>query len=138
MTASTAHHTHLRSLGATSTFDYRSPTLIRDIAQVAGDENSVTLAVDCIANENTLDIIAKFISPKGKLAVLLPVKEGNKLTVSGEGKMFMEIPENVNPLPKTTEVVGVRTFLYQKVFVLYLNLKTNTNILSRTFIWRRI
>lgn len=115
MTASSKHHTFLRSLGATSTFDYKSPDLISDIAKVVGGESNVTLAVDCIATESTLAIIAKFISPEGKLAVLLPVKEGNALTVGNEGKMFMEVPANINHLPKSTKIVEVRTFLYQKV-----------------------
>jgi hypothetical protein len=114
-TASPKHHEYLSSLGATSAFDYKSPDLVNDISKVVGGDGLVTLAVDCICAEGTLAIIAKLISPKGKLAILLPVKEGNTLTVGSEGKMFMELPASMNPLPEGTQVVAVRTFLYQKV-----------------------
>ncbi|KAF9469625.1 carbamoyl-phosphate synthase L chain, ATP binding domain-containing protein [Collybia nuda] len=109
------HHSWLRTLGAGFAFDQRSPWLVQNVARVvAGGDNKAMLVMDCIGSEDTLDYIAKFISPKGKLAVLLPMKESEKLIVGGVENLHMGIPPNKNPLPEGTEVIGVRTFLYRE------------------------
>jgi NADPH:quinone reductase-like Zn-dependent oxidoreductase len=114
-TASAKNHDYLRSLGATSTFDYRSPDLVKDIATAVGGDGKVTLALDCItAVEDSMATIAKVISPQGSLAILLPVKIGTTLTVDDVAKMSWDIPEDKNPLPEGTNVVQVRAFEYQE------------------------
>ena len=80
-TASPKHHDFLRSLGATSLFDYRSPELTNEIARAVGQEGKVAVAVDCIATEKTLEQIAQVISPSGTVAVLLPVKKADDVFV---------------------------------------------------------
>lgn len=114
-TASKRNHELLRSLGATSTFDYNSPTIVEDIQSAVGGDGKVLLSMDCIAATVTLETIAKVISPLGTLAILLPVKEGKTVTGSMEEQMHMSFPDHLNPLPKETKVVLVRTFLYQQV-----------------------
>ncbi|KAJ6474392.1 hypothetical protein C8R47DRAFT_1294029 [Mycena vitilis] len=63
-TASPAHHEYLRSLGATHVFDYRSPTLAAEVAKAG-----------------TLARIAEVLRPTGTVAVLLPIKQGDKVAV---------------------------------------------------------
>lgn len=114
-TASAKNHDHLRSLGAASTFDYRSPDLAKDIAAAAGGDGKVTLVLDCVTTlEDSVAAIAKVISPLGTLALLIPVKVGTTLSVDHVGKLLDDIPEDKNPLPEGTKVVHVRAFRYQQ------------------------
>ncbi|KZP15654.1 GroES-like protein [Athelia psychrophila] len=110
-TASAKHHTYLRALGAHHVFDYNSATLSSDIESAAGGK--VAIALDCITAEDTLAVISKLVSPEGTVGLLLPIKEGNTLTTSAEGKMGMELTDETNPFPKTVKVIGVKTFTYQ-------------------------
>ncbi len=95
-------------------FDYRSLTLAEDIIGAAGGR--VSLALDCISAEATIATIANVIDPSGTLAILLPIKRGNKVRADGDASaMYWEIPADENPLPKGVTVKGVRAFLYQDV-----------------------
>lgn len=116
-TASVRNHELLKSFCATHVFDYRSPTLEQDVARAVGsDDGKVPIVIDGVTSEGTLKIIAKLVSPKGKVALLLPVKDGDSVAVHKDGgQMFLEYPEERNPLPKGTKSIGVRTFLYQNV-----------------------
>ncbi|KDR85542.1 hypothetical protein GALMADRAFT_234467 [Galerina marginata CBS 339.88] len=113
-TASNKHHDYLRALGATHTFDYNSSTLVEDISKAVGGDGKISLAVDCITAESTLGIVAKTASPTGKVAILLPIKEGGTVTNGLDQALLFELSEEKNPFPKGTEVIGVRTFLYQQ------------------------
>lgn len=75
----------------------------------------MAIALDCITAEDTLAVISKLVSPEGTVGLLLPIKEGNTLTTSAEGKMGMELTDETNPFPKTVKVIGVKTFTYQTV-----------------------
>ncbi|THV06442.1 GroES-like protein [Dendrothele bispora CBS 962.96] len=117
VTASPKHHDYLRSLGATHTLDYRSPDFVKDVTAIVtaspggNNDGKVDLVLDCITAESTLNAIGKVVSPLGTLAILLPVKEGDK--VRGTEKMYMELPEQMKGLiPQGTKVLGVRTFFY--------------------------
>lgn len=116
-TASSKHHDYLRTLGATDLFDYNSPTLVDDINKAAGGPGKLTLAVDCISAQSTMDIIVKVLSPTGSVALLLPVKEGTTLNNRVEDDLILDfpLPEKLNPFQKGTNVIGVRTFFYQTV-----------------------
>ncbi|CAA7268084.1 unnamed protein product [Cyclocybe aegerita] len=113
-TASKKHHEYLRSLGATDTFDYNSSTLVEEIAKTVGEDGKVLIAVDCITADGTLAILGKIVSPLGKIALLLPIKEGNAVIGGQEQRMYFEVAEDSNPFPKGTKIVYVRTFNYQK------------------------
>jgi NADPH:quinone reductase-like Zn-dependent oxidoreductase len=113
-TASKKHHEYLRSLGATNTLDYHSPTLVEDVSGAVGGDGKVLLAVDCITAESTLEIVAKLVSPLGKVRLLLPIKEGSTVANGQDQSFYFEIPEGKNPFPKETEIIGIRTFLYQQ------------------------
>lgn len=114
-TASKKHHEYLHDLGATDTFDYNSPSLVEDVSKAVGGDGKLLFAMDCITAEGTLAILGKMMSPFGKVAMLLPIKEGNTVTNGMEQPMFFELAEEKNPFPKGTEVIGVRTFLYIEV-----------------------
>jgi NADPH:quinone reductase-like Zn-dependent oxidoreductase len=104
------HHEYLRSLGATHTFDYSSPTLADEVIKAAGGK--VTLIIDCIATEGTLGNISKFAAPDAVVAVLLAIKEGNSMNVKDLSKMMSELPKDRNPFPETVNIVGVSAFQY--------------------------
>lgn len=113
-TASPKNHDYLRSLGATSTFDYRSPDLVKDIAAAAGGDGKITLAFDCVAMlGDSLATIGKVISPQGSVAFLLPVKIGTTLAIDNSSGMLMDLPKDKNPLPEGTTVIPVNAFNYQ-------------------------
>lgn len=118
-TASPRNHALLRSFGATHVFDYRSATLEQDVARAVGsdgDDGKVPIVIDGVTSEGTLKIIARLVSPRGTVALLLPVKEGDTVAVHKEGgKMHLDYPEERLPLLNGTKTVGIRTFLYQNV-----------------------
>ncbi|KAF9486399.1 biotin/lipoyl attachment:Carbamoyl-phosphate synthase subunit L [Pholiota conissans] len=113
-TASEKHHSYLRSLGATDTFDYRSPSLVEDIGAAACGDGKILLAMDCVTSEATLNILRKVMSPLGKLAILLPIKEGVSVTNTIDKEMYWEVRRDKTPFPEGTEIIGVRTFFYQQ------------------------
>lgn len=109
-TASKAHHQYLSELGATHNFDYASPTLAKDIQKTIG--GGVPLVVDNIATFSTLAAISKFVSPNGKVAVLLPVKDSVGLTGGG---LFQALPAEKSQFSPGVELIYVRTFEFQGV-----------------------
>lgn len=115
-TASSKHHEYLRSLGATSTFDYNSPTLIEDVQSVvaASEGGKLNLVLDCITAQSTMATISKMVSTEGTVAVLLPLKIGSKVRSDESDTMYLVIPDELNTLPKGTRLAGVRTFLFEE------------------------
>lgn len=112
-TASPRHHELLRRLGATHIFDYSSTDLTDQVLKAAGGK--VPLVLDCITAESTLAAMVDIISSDGTIALLLPIKEGNSVRGAAGTEMAMELAHEKNPFPKSVNVVGVRTFLYQTV-----------------------
>ncbi|KAJ7108868.1 chaperonin 10-like protein [Mycena crocata] len=123
-TASPKHHTFLRTLGAKAVFDYNSPSLAVDIASAVGGDGKVALAFDSITADGTMARIARVLSPRGAIALLLPIKEGDTVAV-GEAAMHFEIPEGRNPFPPETKIAYVRTFSYRQNEYLKENLMPN-------------
>jgi NADPH:quinone reductase-like Zn-dependent oxidoreductase len=113
VTASSKHHSHLRNLGATHTFDYSSPSLIQDIEAAASGK--VSLIMDCVTAEGTLAVTSKVISSNGTVALLLPIKQGNNVTGGADAELAMELADDRNPFPRSVKVLGVKTFTYQTV-----------------------
>ncbi|KAJ3989055.1 chaperonin 10-like protein [Lentinula detonsa] len=126
VTASPKHHEYLRSLGATHTFDYNSPTLIEDINSVVTTSKigKLELVLDCITAQTTLAAISKVVSSQGTVAVLLPLKMGSNVRSNEDDTMWLEIPDSLNPFPTGTRLAGVRTFLFEEVPYLKDNLMT--------------
>ncbi|KIM70028.1 hypothetical protein SCLCIDRAFT_101364 [Scleroderma citrinum Foug A] len=110
-TASSHNHDYLRSLGARHTIDYRSPDMADQIIRAAGGK--VELVMDCISAEGTLKRVAQVVQSNAKVALLLPVKEGDSV-ITESGRAWMELPPDRNPFEEGVEVIGVRTFLYQE------------------------
>ncbi|KAF8955135.1 chaperonin 10-like protein [Flammula alnicola] len=111
-TASQHHHDYLRSLGATNVFDYHSSTLVNDIAQLVGGDGKVPLALDCIATTSTLEVLTKIMSQPSKLAILLPVKEGSKLTGALEDALYPDVPKDKVQFPEGVEILRIQAHLY--------------------------
>lgn len=128
-TASQKHHDFLRSLGATHVFDYHSSTLANDIAQVVGGNGKVTLALDCIAAISTLEILSKIMSQPSKLAILLPVKEGSKITGSVEEALYLEVPKDQVAFPEDVEIVRIQAHLYLQVSLIMLHIQRDSQVL---------
>jgi NADPH:quinone reductase-like Zn-dependent oxidoreductase len=119
VTASPKHHQVLKNLGATHTFDYKSESLVNDIASAIGGERKVKYAVDCIAAQTTLAHLAQVVASDAKVAILLPVKEGNTLYNGKGAQMYLglEVPEHILQFEKTVELLEIRAFLYQDASV---------------------
>lgn len=114
-TASKHNHDYLLSLGATDVIDYSDPGLVEAIAKAAGGNGKIPLAVDCISSEATsMTVLTKVISPSGKVALLLPLKEGHSVTNGEDEEMYWEVRENKTPFPTGTKIILVRTFNYQE------------------------
>ena len=75
----------------------------------------VTLAVDCVSVKESLAILGKIVSAPGKVALLLPIKEGSTITGNVEEKLYMNLPDDINPFAKDVKVFEIKTFLYQQV-----------------------
>ncbi|KAL1742398.1 chaperonin 10-like protein [Schizophyllum fasciatum] len=113
-TASPRNHAALRALGAAAVVDYRSAALAEEIERAAGGK--VELAVDCISNGTTMGAIGKVLAPDGTVALLLPMKDGEKVRPEEkDAKFYFEIPDHLQGLiPETAKKLLVRTFLYQR------------------------
>lgn len=114
-TASKRNHEYLRSLGASHTVDYNNPSLVQEVTSSVGGDGKVLYAIDCIAAESTLEIVGKVVSPQGKVAILLPIKEGTTVTGSLDQNMYTEIRQDKTPFPQTTKIIPISTFKYHEV-----------------------
>lgn len=112
--ASPRNHEYLKELGAKHCFDYRSPTLAQDVLS-ATEGVKVALAVDNIATKTTLTAISQVVGKGSKLAILMPVKDGETVTNPVDKEMYIGLPPFVNPLFEETEVYTVYTFKNQEV-----------------------
>jgi NADPH:quinone reductase-like Zn-dependent oxidoreductase len=114
-TASPAHHSYLRSIGAAHVFDYRDPEVSKTIIEmVAKDSPVVPFILDCIASKSgSLTQEAKIAQRGTKVAVLLPVILQDA-TEDTPPDYSMEV-ETQAEWAKGVEVRGVRTHFYAKV-----------------------
>ncbi|KAI0078774.1 zinc-binding dehydrogenase [Panus rudis PR-1116 ss-1] len=106
--ASSRHHEYLRSLGATSTVDYKSSDVVEQILKVAG--GPVKYAYDTIADEEgSLKPISKVVAAGSKVAYLAPVRVGPL------GGVHSVKPEPSFRFPDGVEVKAVKTAFYEQV-----------------------
>ena len=98
-------------------FDYRAPDFAEQVRRAA--RRPIRRAVDIVAAEASLAAIAKVLElgekSESKLAVLIPVKEGDTVTNPVDKAMFTEIPPFVEKLFPGVEIIPVRTFQFQSV-----------------------
>jgi len=87
--------------------------LTQEVEAAAGGK--VSLILDCVTAEGTLAKISKIISSSGTVGLLLPIKQGDKVTGGTDTEMAMELADEKNPFPKTVNIIGVKTFTYQTV-----------------------
>jgi hypothetical protein len=72
-TASRKHHDRLRSLGATSIFDYSDANVVSSILRVGGNRG-IPLVLDCIGSrKGSIAPISRIVENGAKVAILLPV-----------------------------------------------------------------
>ena len=82
-----------------------------------------------------MNVIAQVLAPSGKVAVLLPVKEGDTITNDVETEMVTAIPQRVKEKFTTQEVIPVSSlnFLSVSISISYLvSDDFNIYITSRT------
>ncbi|KAH8119725.1 chaperonin 10-like protein [Phellopilus nigrolimitatus] len=112
-TASPRNHSYLHKLGATHCFDYRSSTLTKDILQATNGEE-VVIVVDCISAKTSLQAISGVVGKRTRLALLMPVKDGDTVTNAVDSQMHFGIPSWVNSLFDGVEIIQVYTFKNQE------------------------
>lgn len=106
--ASSRNYAHLHTLGAAQTFDYNDPDVPEQIEKAAGGK--LKYVFDTISEEEySLKPITKIVGKGSKVAWLLPARTGGHGSVSGVSHdLTLRFPDGV-------EVLGVKTFYYQKV-----------------------
>ncbi|KAI1191666.1 GroES-like protein [Nemania serpens] len=117
-TASAQHHAHIRDLGASEVYDYRSASVVEDLldgaaARGGGEEAAFPLIVDCIGSvAGSLTPISKLAQSGSTVAVMLPVivKHASKETAP---EYSMDPGASVAWAPGVA-VSGVRTHFYYK------------------------
>lgn len=76
-TASPNNHQHLRGLGASAVYDYRSPTVVEDILAAHRKDDgrpTIPLIIDCIGSvPGTIRHIVEIAQKGGVVAIMLPV-----------------------------------------------------------------
>ncbi|KAG6911275.1 hypothetical protein DXG01_002114 [Tephrocybe rancida] len=110
-TASAKHHAYLKSIGATGTFDYNNSSLAEDVAKYVGGDGKVPLVVDCIAAVPSMAALAKIVSPTGTVALLMPFKKTNTITVKHASDMTNEFPQDNEPFSREVKLLAVRANL---------------------------
>jgi NADPH:quinone reductase-like Zn-dependent oxidoreductase len=108
VTASKKHHAFLHELGATHAFDYSSPTLAHDIQKAAGGK--ITVGIDSISTFRTLDAISQVLEPEGKVAILLPVKDGEGIMDSTS--ILLQLPADRPTFGSRVEAIYVNVSEY--------------------------
>ncbi|KAF7310034.1 PKS-ER domain-containing protein [Mycena indigotica] len=118
-TASSRHHEFLRALGAAHTIDYASESFTAEAAAVTGRADGKFIYVlDSISADGTIAKIAPLIHPSdGKVAILLPIKTGDKVGGS-TGGMRAQIPDNDNPFAEGVKIAYAKTFTYREARLL--------------------
>ncbi|KAI0816570.1 GroES-like protein [Xylaria sp. FL0064] len=114
-TASSSHHAHIRALGASEVYDYRSPSVIDDLLRSAqgGTGPAYPLIIDCIGSqERTLAPLSKIAQSGSTVAVMLPVilKHASEDTAP---EYSMTANDSV-AWAEGVHVSGVRTHFYWK------------------------
>jgi len=99
-------------MGVNRVVDYNAPNLEAAIKEAA-EGHPISIAIDVIAVESSLQTISSVVGPGSKVAVLFPVKLGST-TITGpiESEMLLEFPEKIVSMFEGKELYGVRTFLY--------------------------
>jgi len=115
-TASPVHHAHIKEIGASEVYDYRSPTIVEDLLRSAqgSDAPAFPLIVDCIGSQTgTLTAISKIAQSGSIVAVMLPVilKHSSNDT---DPEYSMDAEASMT-WAAGVKVVGVRTHFYWKV-----------------------
>lgn len=112
-TASQSNHPWLRELGASHCFDYRSPDLTEHILGVTGGK-PVPIIVDCIAAKTTLRAISTVGGEGTRLALLMPVKDGDTVTNNPDSALHFGIPPWAQELIGKMDIIEVYTFRHQQ------------------------
>ncbi|EKM56284.1 uncharacterized protein PHACADRAFT_140921 [Phanerochaete carnosa HHB-10118-sp] len=121
--ASSHHHTFLRTLGATQTFDYRAPDVVSQIRAAAGSTayGRFAVAVDPIAARSSLTLLSEILAPSGtaadtpatRLAILAPFKDGDSVTNAPDSAMHFTFPPWLDALFAGKDVQLLPIFTFQ-------------------------
>ncbi|KAI1752961.1 GroES-like protein [Xylaria castorea] len=112
-TASSKHHAHIKEIGASEVYDYRSSTVVEDLLKSAQGREAPAfpLVVDCIGSQQgTLAAISKVAQSGSAVAVMLPVIVKHASNESAP-EYSMDASTSVKWAPGVN-VSGVRTHFY--------------------------
>ncbi|KAL5535938.1 hypothetical protein ACEPAF_4032 [Sanghuangporus sanghuang] len=109
VTASSHNHAYLKELGAKHCFDYKSPDFAKDILQASGGAK-MSIIVDTVAAKPSMEVYKPVVGEETRLALLMPVKEGAKVTNDLSSEYFMAIPPWVESLFSEAKIIPVYTF----------------------------
>lgn len=102
-TASPKNHAYLKELGATKVFDYRSPTLAKEILEATGGAK-VAIVVDTIASIPGIKAYSSVLDQESRLAMLFPIKKGTSILNDED-----HLSKSKDLLPLVKELVGGAT-----------------------------
>ncbi|KAJ7761098.1 putative quinone oxidoreductase [Mycena metata] len=115
-TSSAKHHARLVDLGATHVVDYKSSTVVADIAALSPGAAGVDLIIDCVSAGASQTDICDVLDPAGSkryAAVLtgvpVPVPEGVDHMVTGALSMF-DMKGGKEIIPSLTKLVEEGTY----------------------------
>lgn len=115
-TASPKHHAHVKALGASQVYDYRSATVVDDLLSSAepGEAPAFPLIVDCIGSlEGSVAPLSKVAQRGSTVAVMLPVIVRHART--GAAPEYSMDARASAAWAAGVDVSGVRTFFYARV-----------------------
>ncbi|KAL5533781.1 hypothetical protein ACEPAG_241 [Sanghuangporus baumii] len=108
-TASSHNHAHLKELGAKQCFDYKSPDFAKDILRASGG-TKMSIVVDTIAAKPSMEAYKPVVGKETRLALLMPVKEGAKVTNDLNSEYYRVVPPWVESLFSGAKIIPVYTF----------------------------
>ncbi|KAL5494804.1 hypothetical protein ACEPAI_266 [Sanghuangporus weigelae] len=108
-TASSHNHAYLKELGAKQCFDYKSPDFAKDILQASGGAK-MSIIVDTIAAKPSMEAYKPVVGKGTRLALLIPIKEGAKVTNDLNSEYVVAIPPWLESLFSEAKIIPVYTF----------------------------
>ena len=123
-TASPANHQHMRELGATEVYDYRSPTVVEDILAAHpskdGEAPAIPMIIDCIGSvQGSVCHIVRLAQCGSVTTLMLPaiVKHASKDQIPEYAMDFTSLAD----WAEGVVVRGVRAFFFWTVSTIFLS-----------------
>ena len=112
--ASARNHAYLQELGAKKCFDYRSPEFVKNILQASGGAK-MSIVIDSIAAKPSIEKYSGVVGEGTRVALLMPVKEGDKVTNDVTTEMYPGLPPWLDTTLPGARILPIFTFRMQEV-----------------------